>query len=133
MKKLLNSNSFSSPVVREIFRFLTAIIGLVANLAGIWGTAYLMDAPALAENPTGGPGALLIAGLICTPIALVVGPISGIVGGVMSKIVAMRYKSESVMFQFVCGCIGGGFISFVVGTLPFMILQILNWLNIEGF
>jgi len=130
MEKLLSTNSFSTPIYVGMFLILTAIIGLVANLAGIWIPAIYIDFQANANNSEtnviAGADATLVAMFICSPIALVTGPISGIVGGVVSTYLAMRYKSDSTLLHWVSGSIGAGLTGFVVGVLPFAAIYLYD-------
>ncbi len=134
MEKLLTTNSFSTPIYVGMFLILTAIIGLVTNLAGIWVPAIYLDFQANANNSEtnviAGAGATLVAMFICSPIALVAGPISGIVGGVVSTYLAMRYRSEATLFHWISGSVGAGLTGFVLGVLPFAAIYLYDALAV---
>jgi hypothetical protein len=116
---------------------ILAICGLITALIGIWVSAIYLDAQAAAAAKQLGyseeAGATLFAMFICSPVAIFIGPIVGIIGGYLGNILGRRIHDETTWGYWVYKVTGAGITGLIAGAFPFALLQLLHVMGIKGF
>ena len=115
---------------------MIGLIGLITCLVGIWVPAIYIDGQANANNTEtdhiAGAGATLVAMFMCSPAALFIGPACGTIGSQIGIRLGRRRTGHDIDDS-IWSFLGAGVTGLVVGAMPFVVLQLLDWLNIEGF
>src|SRR5262245_46278244 len=96
---------------------LGALTGFVGVLLAIWVPALYVDGQANAQHPGAGAGATLGAMFLGTPLAFVLGPIVGIIGGLVSALLGRWFVRKSPLLIWLLGGIGGLFAGLVAGVI----------------
>ena len=98
------------------------IIGIVTALISTWATASYLDGRAMADNPSVGPGATLIAMFICSPASLTLGPVAAHIGSRIASRVGNFLRGKNPGHSDLLGFLGAAMGGSLAGILPWVIM-----------